>query len=286
MPTAIKYKAAGRYVEVNGHKIHVFCTGQGKNTFVFLSGAGTSYPTLDFKPLWSLLANEHRLVVVERAGYGWSDITSTSNDLDITLDETRQALKLSNIKDPYILVPHSISGLEAIYWAQKHPDEISAIIGLDPAIPEVYDTLKIPPTIILNILGILTKIGIHKPFAKIVCKKSPTVQSGYLSEDEIETYVEMFRKRTLTTNMVSEAKNVRKNASKVKLAPIPCDTPIYVFISSRNEKVLVGWSKLLSDYVSTFKSGKCLVLDCGHYVHTYESEKISKEITDFISCVV
>ena len=66
----VRHKAPGKLVEVNGNNMHVFYTGQGKNTFVFLSGAGTSCPTLDFKPLWSLLANDNRIAVVERAGYG------------------------------------------------------------------------------------------------------------------------------------------------------------------------------------------------------------------------
>ena len=36
-----------------------------------------------------------------------------------------------------------MSGLEALYWAQKYPDEVSAIIGLDMAVPEYYDSMNI-----------------------------------------------------------------------------------------------------------------------------------------------
>ncbi len=39
----------GKLVTVNGHKMHVFFKGQGPETFVFLSGAGTRWPTEDFK---------------------------------------------------------------------------------------------------------------------------------------------------------------------------------------------------------------------------------------------
>ena len=171
MQKEVKYKAPGNLVEVNGHSMHVYCIGQGKDTFVFLSGAGTSCPTLDFKPLWSLLAIDNRIAVVERAGYGWSEVTNTSRDIDIVLDETRESLKLSMIEAPYILVPHSASGLEAIYWAQKYPNEVKAIIGLDSAIPAIYDNFKTPPAPVIDIIGFLAKIGIHKPFAKMVCKK-------------------------------------------------------------------------------------------------------------------
>ena len=41
------------------------------------------------------------------------------------------ALDKAGIQDPYVLCPHSLSGLEALYWAQKYPDEVEAIVGLD-----------------------------------------------------------------------------------------------------------------------------------------------------------
>jgi hypothetical protein len=34
-----------------------------------------------------------------------------------------------------------MSGLEAIYWAQKYPDEVIAIIGLDPTTPGSIEVL-------------------------------------------------------------------------------------------------------------------------------------------------
>lgn len=45
----------------------------------------------------------------------------------------RAALKSAKIEAPYILCPHSMSGIEALYWAQQYPEEVLAIIGLDMA---------------------------------------------------------------------------------------------------------------------------------------------------------
>lgn len=60
------------------------------------------------------------------------------------LEETRLALEMAGEKSPYVLIPHSMSGLEAIYWAQKHPDEIIAIIGFDPLIHEAFEVMAKP----------------------------------------------------------------------------------------------------------------------------------------------
>ena len=42
-------------------------------------------------------------------------------------------------KGPFVLLPHSMSGLEAIYWAQKYPDEVMGIVGMDMAFPKAYE---------------------------------------------------------------------------------------------------------------------------------------------------
>ena len=63
--------------------------------------------------------------------------------VDYILSETRLALHKAGIDDPYVLCPHSMSGIEALYWAQEYPDEVEAIIGLDMAVPKYYEKMKI-----------------------------------------------------------------------------------------------------------------------------------------------
>lgn len=64
----------GTMVEVNGHNMSIYVEGEGDKTIVFLSGGGTCSPILDFKSLYSLLSDDYRIVVVEKFGYGFSDI--------------------------------------------------------------------------------------------------------------------------------------------------------------------------------------------------------------------
>ncbi len=133
-----KFPPIGKLVEVNGHQMHVYSEGEGGETLVFLSGSGTAAPALDFKALYSRLSSRYRIAVVERAGYGFSDTADTPRDIDTVLEETREALTLAGESGPYILFPHSLSGIEAIYWGQKYPSEVKGIIGLDAAVPSLY----------------------------------------------------------------------------------------------------------------------------------------------------
>lgn len=86
------YQPMGKQVAVNGHSMNLYTEGNGEVTLVFLSGSGTCSPVLDFKSLYSLLSSRYRIAVVERAGYGFSEDTNLSRDLDTVLSETRQAL--------------------------------------------------------------------------------------------------------------------------------------------------------------------------------------------------
>ena len=249
MKRKFKHPAPGKMVNVDGYNMHVFSEGQGDHTFVLMAGSGTRFPTTDFKPLWSLLSTHSKVAIVDRAGYGWSDITKKSRDLDTMLDESREALKQAGLTAPYILVPHSMSGLEAIYWGQKYPDEVQAIIGLDPAVPEYYEKVKLPPLFVFSIISYLSRYNI------------------------------------LTPDMVNEAKHIKENAQKIKNNPLPSHIPIYYFISNGKGLRVENWEEILVNFLSNFKNHKHMTLDCGHYVHKHEAEKIASEIKLFIENV-
>jgi pimeloyl-ACP methyl ester carboxylesterase len=132
-----KITANGQMVMINGRSMHVYVEGENKTVplLVFLSGGGTAAPVYDFKPLYALLSNDFRIAVVERIGYGYSEIADVPRDINTILSETRAALSLVNEQGPYILIPHSMSGLEALQWARLYPNEVRGIVGIDMAIP-------------------------------------------------------------------------------------------------------------------------------------------------------
>ena len=92
----------GQLVEVDGHNMSIYTEGEGEHTIVFLSGWGTSSPILDFKPLYSRLSDEYRIVVVEKFGYGFSDVVDGERDMDTILRQDREALEKVGIKAPYV----------------------------------------------------------------------------------------------------------------------------------------------------------------------------------------
>ena len=271
----------GELVEVNGHNMSIYTEGEGDKTLVFMSGGGTCSPILDFKSLYSLLSGEYKIVVVEKFGYGFSDIVEEKRDIDTILSETRMALDKAGIQDPYVLCPHSLSGLEALYWAQKYPDEVEAIVGLDMAVPAYYDEMDISiPMMKLGHYG--AALGITRWIPSLA--ESDAIKYGTLSEKEKEIYRAVFYQRTATETMIDEAKVVKDNANIVNENGIP-QVPMLLFISNGSGGTSFtkeNWRSIPEKYISDHDNVSYIELDCPHYVHDYKYEEISQEIRNFI----
>ena len=217
----------GQLIDINENNISIYVEGSGSKTLVFLSGGGTCSPILDFKSLYSLLSDEYRIIVVEKFGYGYSDIVDEDRNIQTILSETRLALNKAGIEGPYVLCPHSMSGIEALYWAQKYPDEIEAIIGLDMAVPEYYENMKI--NLALMKLGqYAANLGITRLIPTLA--ESDAIKHGTLTNDEKNRYRAIFYNRTATVTMINEAKSVKDNARIVAQNGVP-QVPMLLFIS-------------------------------------------------------
>lgn len=252
-------------------------------TIVFLSGSGTCSPILDFKSLYSQLSGKYRIAVVERFGYGFSDTVKRDRDIDTILEDTRAALQAANITGPYILAPHSMSGLEALYWAQKYPAEVGGIVGLDMSVPPYYEDMQISMPLIR-----LSAIGARLGFTRIIpgLSDAAAITDGDLTEQEQEIYRALFYAKTATSNMVEESATIQQNAKTVSEGTLPKSVPILAFISDGSNGTgfdTDSWRSIQEDYLSQFGNSQYIELDCGHYVQDYAYETIAESMDTFIS---
>lgn len=120
-----------RYVDVDRHRMSVAIQGSGPRTVVLMPGLATPEPIIGFAPLAERLAEQNTVVTLEPFGVGLSDGTDSPRTSEAIVDETRSALDELGLGGPYVLMPHSVSGLYAMWWTTHHPDEVAAVIGLD-----------------------------------------------------------------------------------------------------------------------------------------------------------
>ena len=270
----------GTMVEVDGGEMCVYTEGDGEHTLVFMSGYGTPSPILDFKPLYSRLNNDFRIVVVEKFGYGFSDETDMSRDIDTMLEQTRKAIAGAGIEVEFILCPHSASGMEAIYWAQKYPDEVEGIAFLDAAMPGYRDEVGYS-----NFEDVLMGFIMNSGLCRMISEEAHpyAYHTDDLTDEEKAQFKALLYARRGSATMISESEWAPKNLETISANPAP-DVPMIFFTAKDQASIMFlnnpeKYFEVSRNY--TNNQAKYVELDCGHYVHVEKPDIIAEEILEF-----
>ena len=267
----------GKTVLVNGHQINVYVEGDGPETIVVLSGSGIASPILDFKEVSESLSKRYKVVIVERAGYGYSDDSNHSRDVMEVLSETRQALSQANITGPFIILSHSMASLESLVWQEKYPDEVKALVGLDWALPASYENLKQNQTL-LTVAYWSSNIGLLRYFPESFYIKNQT-----LTENERKQYRFLAYKQLMSQAMLHESQTVKENAKKVpSIINLKIPTLLLVSNSQGTSFSQSEWHHFAEKFASEQSNVKVIYMDAPHDLYHYQSHEIVSQIEDFL----
>ena len=267
----------GKEVTVNGHQMNVYIKGEGSETIVFLSGAGIASPILDFKNLSDPLSKKYKVVVVERAGYGFSQDSDRSRDVMEVLSETRQALSQAHVSGPYVIISHSMASLESLAWQEKYPNEVKALIGLDWALPASYEDLK-DNQALLTVAYWSSKIGLLRYFPESFYIKNPT-----LTETERQQYKLLAYKQLMSQAMLHESRLAKENAKKVPSSINP-KIPALLLVSNGEGTTFSQseWQRYAERFASDQSNVQVDYMDAPHDLYHYQSDAIVSRIKEFL----
>ena len=267
----------GKKVVVNGHQMNVYIKGEGSETIVFLSGAGIASPILDFKNLTDSLSKNYKIVVVERAGYGYSEDSNQSRDVMEVLSETRQALSQANVTGPFIILSHSMASLESLAWQEKYPDEVKALVGLDWALPASYEDLK-DNQALLTVAYWSSKIGLLRYFPESFYIKNPT-----LTEAERQQYKLLAYKQLMSQAMLHESRLAKENAKKVPSSINP-KIPALLLVSNGEGTTFSQseWQHYAEKFSSDQSNVQVIYMDVPHELYHYQSHELISRIKEFL----
>ena len=267
----------GKKVVVNGHQMNVYIKGEGSETIVFLSGAGIASPILDFKNLTDSLSKKYKVVVVERAGYGFSEDSDQSRDVMTVLSETRQALSQAEVSGPYVILSHSMASLESLAWQEKYPDEVKALVGLDWALPASYEDLK-DNQALLTVAYWSSKIGLLRYFPESFYIKNPT-----LTETERQQYKLLAYKQLMSQAMLHESRLAKENAKKVPSSINP-KIPALLLVSNGEGTTFSQseWQRYAERFASDQSNVQVDYIDAPHDLYHYQSDAIVSRIKEFL----
>ena len=241
-------------VKVNDKTMHACIKGSGEKTIVMLSGWGTENPIDDFMPLADKLSDEYKVVILEYFGYGKSDITEDERTNENIVNEIRSALNELDIKPPYILMPHSMSGLYSLYYADKHPDEVKGIIGIDMSLPQ-------------NQLERWQNGSFKK-----------------LSSEELDG---------ANVSIVNQWNSFYDNSKELENIKYPENLPVLAFLATeqvnavndmiKSGTMITSWEDINNNMITNSDIQNIKVLEGTHYLHHKQVNKISELSKEFIN---
>lgn len=242
-----------KFVKVNNKKMSCYVKGSGDKTVVMLSGFGTDNPIEDFALLSDKLSDKYKIVILEYFGYGSSDITGKERTNENIVDEIRTALDKLEITPPYILMPHSMSGLYSLYYASKYPSEVSGIIGIDMSLPQ---------------------------------KQLERWKNGNFKEISQE------ESDGLNISLINQWNKFYFNSKELENIKYPNKLPVLAFlateqISSVNDMIKSGnmktpWIDMNNNMITNGDIQIVKVLEGTHYLHHEQADKISEVSKKFI----
>ena len=133
------HPAPGRLIDIGGYRLHLNCIGSGSPTVVFDSGL--SDDSLTWYKVQPEIAKRVRACTYDRAGLGWSDPSPLPRTTRVIATELHTLLQNEHVDGPYILVGHSLGGMNVRMFTALYPQETAGMVLVDSVYPYQYKRL-------------------------------------------------------------------------------------------------------------------------------------------------
>ena len=114
-----------------GRRLNLFCTGHGRPVVVLDAGFGG--PTTAWASVQPAVSSFTEVCSYDRAGEGFSDPGPLPRDTNALVDDLHALLHAAGLPPPFVLVGHSLAGLNAVLFADRYLPELAGMVLVDPS---------------------------------------------------------------------------------------------------------------------------------------------------------
>ena len=284
-----RYPPLGKIIDIGSCRLHINSMGAGGPTVVLDAGlGGTSLG-------WSLVQKEiskyTQVCSYDRAGYAWSEESSSMRTSFHIAEELHTLLHRANIPGPYILVGHSFGGSNVLLFANRYPEETAGVILVDSVHEEMWDTSSES-----NSDGILDQLWHHPHLQWVLsvigCKRlmgpSEEIEKMFkpLPEQIRKMYIAQMNKTSYTKTQARELGSFAESLSQLKTANVKLqDIPLTVLTAGKipdNEegKTWIGLQKKL--LLKSNRAKQLIAEDSDHMIHHHQPAIVIDAILEMI----
>ena len=281
------YPAQGRMIEVAGATLHVLDLGPRDAAgppVVMIHGASSNLEVMR-RPLGERLAQNHRVILIDRPGHGWSTRArledSTPAIQAAMIDEALAKLGIG----PAILAVHSWSGALGARMALDYPNRVAGLVMLAPvAYPWPggvgwYNRLVATP-----VIGPLLAYTVTLPLGAFMAE--PGARGAFLPQAMPEHFVHdtatllLLRPREFLANARDL---VTLKAAVAEQAPRYGDIRLPVVVISGEVDKTVSTNRHSRPFAQAVREAKLIVLpDVGHMIQNTAPDLVISEIDAMI----
>lgn len=281
-----KINPYGQLVNVYDGKMHVFTMGNGKNTVVLLPGMGIPLPSADFGPLLRKLSENYTVVIVEYFGMGFSSNTARPRNCENYVEEIRTVLRQTGFKPPYVLMPHSISGVYSEYYASKYPEEVKSIISLDGTPTVIYAEMPAFVKYVLPIAKFQQAIGVTSLLGSLAVNKKELLSFGYTEKEinDVITFVGFSINDIVIEQILSSSEFIKQTMN----LPFPKTIPYFKIISKQtyetpNNQIKMTPQEFQHKHLERIgEHAKYKILNGTHFIYLNNVNRIAEIIDNLL----
>ena len=211
--------------------VPIFGYDAPEHTVVCIGGSGDSTFAPAMNNLSTYVHGNLRYAVIERPGYGLSEVGKKEMTAEYVVECSRKALESAGIDTPYILLAHSLGGIYAEYWFNKYPEEIEGVLLLDTVFPG-DNIISEPENIFNKLVNLHESLGLSNTFRK----KEMPVLAKMLPEVYRDTSKRMWYYNPNNKSRSSESSLIEKNLDTVDTITQKTNIP-KIFLSTDSFKL-------------------------------------------------
>jgi pimeloyl-ACP methyl ester carboxylesterase len=271
----------GQKVTIDAGDINVFRNGGSGPSLVLLSGFGTPAPAIDFAPLIRQL-DGFDVIVVEGFGYGYSDLDVGDRTIENITTELHQVLGQLDVNQPVVLVGHSVGGIYARYYANAYPDEVSAVVGIDPMAATTSSLDVGTPSIVESVQA---GTGLFRLVTTIAPDLVQPPGTAYTADERRRTAA-MTIWNYGNASVSDEWARIGANSTKANEHPFAADLPVLEILSTESVSTMPTWLPSHQAELEGVTGHELEVLEGAHYLQWTQAPALAGLISEFVSAHV
>lgn len=256
----------GHLVDIGGHRLHLWCTGDGAPAVILDNGLGGSSAGWGF--VQPEVARITRVCSYDRAGMGYSDPGPSPRTARRISSELAELLARSGIAGPVVLVGASIAGFDIRVFASDHRERAAGLVLVDASHEDdAHDVPRMARFVpLLSTIGVFRLFGVS--FGQSIEALAPSVRQ----------FAQATRFRAAGYQAAAdEIIHIRESAEEVRSSRRKLAIPVVVVTGARGADE--NWRRMQQDQASLSERG-CLIVaqQSGHVVAIDEPEVVVNAI--------